>query len=80
MTRLFILFFILINFIGCNKKSEESKKIELMFLDDYIFPASQFFDSTKVPDAQISDNNAAAYFMIGGSDAKMDALTDLQYR
>jgi len=39
-----------------------------------------FFDSTKVPDAQISDNNAAAYFMIGGSDAKMDALTDLQYR
>ena len=39
-----------------------------------------FFDSTKVPDAQISDNNAAAYFMIGGSNAKMDALTDLQYR
>ena len=39
-----------------------------------------FFDSTKVPDAQISDNNIAAYFMIGGSDAKMDALTDLQYK
>ena len=39
-----------------------------------------FFDSTKVPDAQISDNNAAAYFMIGGSDVKMDALTDLQYK
>ena len=39
-----------------------------------------FFDNTRVPDAQISDNNAAAYFMIGGSDAKMDALTDLQYR
>ena len=39
-----------------------------------------FFDRTKVPDAQISDNNAAAYFMIGGSDAQMDALTDLQYR
>ena len=39
-----------------------------------------FFDSTKVPDAQISDNNMAAYFMIGGSDAKMDALTDLQYK
>ena len=39
-----------------------------------------FFDETKVPDAQISDNNAAAYFMIGGSDAKMDALTDLQYK
>ncbi len=42
--------------------------------------APGFFDNTKVPDAQISDNNAAAYFMIGGSDAKMDALTDLQYR
>ena len=39
-----------------------------------------FFDRTKVPDAQISDNNAAAYFMIGGSNAQMDALTDLQYR
>ena len=39
-----------------------------------------FFDNTKVPDAQISDNNMAAYFMIGGSDIAMDALTDLQYR
>ena len=39
-----------------------------------------FFDNTKVPDAQISDNNMAAYFMIGGSDVAMDALTDLQYR
>ena len=39
-----------------------------------------FFDRTKVPDAQISDNSAAAYFMIGGSNAQMDALTDLQYR
>ena len=39
-----------------------------------------FFDSTKVTDAQISDNNMAAYFMIGGSDAKMDSLTDLQYK
>ena len=39
-----------------------------------------FFDNTKVPDSQISDNNMAAYFMIGGSDIAMDALTDLQYR
>ena len=39
-----------------------------------------FFDGSRVPDAQITDNNAAAYFMIGGSNAKMDALTDLQYR
>ena len=39
-----------------------------------------FFDNTKVPDAQISDNNMAAYFMIGGSDIAMDDLTDLQYR
>jgi len=42
--------------------------------------APGFFDNTKVPDAEISDNNAAAYFMIGGSNVKMDALTDLQYR
>ena len=39
-----------------------------------------FFDNTKVPDAQISDNNMAAYFMIGGSDAAMDSLVDLQWR
>ena len=39
-----------------------------------------FFDNTKVPDTQISDNNVAAYFMIQGSDARMDALTDLQYK
>ena len=39
-----------------------------------------FYDNTKVPDTQISDNNVAAYFMIQGSDARMDALTDLQYK
>ena len=39
-----------------------------------------FFDNTKVPDTQISDNNVAAYFMIQGSDARMNALTDLQYK
>ena len=39
-----------------------------------------FFTVDKIPDTQISDNNIAAYYMIGGSDAKMDALTDTQYR
>ena len=39
-----------------------------------------FFDTSRIPDAQISDNNIAAYYMVGGSNVKMDALTDLQYR
>jgi len=52
------------------------------FFDNQVqLPDTQnFFDGSRVPDAQITDNNAAAYFMIGGSNAKMDALTDLQYR
>ena len=52
------------------------------FFDNQVqLPDTQnFFDGSRVPDAQISDNNTAAYFMIGGSNAKMDALTDLQYR
>ena len=39
-----------------------------------------FFSINRVPDAEISDNNAAAYFMIGGSNAKMDELTGIQYK
>ena len=39
-----------------------------------------FFSNTTIPDSSISDNNVAAYFMIGGSNLKMDALTDMQYR
>ena len=52
------------------------------FFDNQVqLPDTQnFFDGSRVPDAQITDNNTAAYFMIGGSDVKMDALTDLQYR
>jgi len=52
------------------------------FFDNQVqLPDTQnFFDGSRVPDAQITDNNTAAYFMIGGSNAKMDALTDLQYR
>ena len=52
------------------------------FFDNQVqLPDTQnFFDGSRVPDAQITDNNAAAYFMIGGSDVKMDALTDMQYR
>jgi len=33
-----------------------------------------------VPDAQISDNNAAAYYMIAGSDEAMNRLVDSQYK
>lgn len=39
-----------------------------------------FFTNTKIPDATISDNNYNQYFLFGGSDARMDALTDSQYR
>ena len=52
------------------------------FFDNQVqLPDTQnFFDGSRVPDAQITDNNAAAYFMIGGSDVKMDALTEMQYK
>ena len=51
------------------------------FNNQVILPDTQgFFSSARIPDAQIADNNAAAYFMIGGSNSKMDALTDMQYR
>ena len=39
-----------------------------------------FFQSTRVPDAQITDNSAAAYYMIGGSSAVMDQLVESQYK
>jgi len=39
-----------------------------------------FFQSTTIPDNSISDNNTAAYFMIGGSDAAHNALIELQYK
>ena len=52
------------------------------FFDNQVqLPDTQnFFDGSRVPDAQITDNNAAAYFMIGGSDVKMNALTEMQYK
>ena len=52
------------------------------FFDNQVqLPDTQnFFDGSRVPDAQITDNNTAAYFMIGGSDVKMDALTEMQYK
>ncbi len=70
MTRPFILFFILINFIGCSKKLEESKKIELIFLDDYIFPANQFFDSTKVGGLSGIDYHDGNYYLVA-DDSKL---------
>ena len=38
-----------------------------------------FFQPTTVPDGTISDNNAAAYYMIGGSNAAHNALVNSQY-
>ena len=38
-----------------------------------------FFQPTIVPDGTISDNNAAAYYMIGGSSAAHNALVNSQY-
>ena len=46
----------------------------------YISEIDNFFTNTKIPDATISDNNYNQYFLFGGSDARMDALTDSQYR
>ena len=39
-----------------------------------------FFQPTTVPDGTISDNNAAAYYMIMGSDAAHNALVNSQYK
>ena len=39
-----------------------------------------FFQSTRVPDTQITDNSAAAYYMIGSSSAVMDELIESQYK
>ena len=39
-----------------------------------------FFQSTRVPDTQITDNSAAAYYMIGGSSAVMNQLIESQYK
>tara|TARA_B100000029_G_scaffold264073_1_gene260232 strand:- start:499 stop:2340 length:1842 start_codon:yes stop_codon:yes gene_type:complete len=39
-----------------------------------------FFQSTTVPDSVISDNTAAAYYMIGGSDVAHGALVNSQYK
>ena len=52
------------------------------FFDNQVqLPDTQnFFDGSRVPDAQITDNNTAAYFMIGVSDVKMNALTEMQYK
>ena len=41
---------------------------------------ANFFQSTQVPDAQITDNNAAAYYMIAGSSEAMNRLIDSQYK
>ena len=38
-----------------------------------------FFAPTTLPDNSISDNNLAAYALIGGSDATMDSLVNSQY-
>jgi hypothetical protein len=39
-----------------------------------------FFSDLTVPDNSISDNNYASFIMFGGSNVKMDALIDMQYK
>jgi|TARA_R110001606_G_scaffold109498_1_gene235143 hypothetical protein len=39
-----------------------------------------FFSDLAVPDNSISDNNYASFIMFGGSNVKMDALIDMQYK
>ena len=48
MTRLFLLFFMLTNFISCVQTHKKSQKIELVFLDEYVLPANQIFNNTKI--------------------------------
>ena len=39
-----------------------------------------FFTDSTVPDAVMSDDNYAQYFMFGGSDVMHDAIVDQQYK
>ena len=39
-----------------------------------------FFTETKMPDAQLPENNAAAWMLMGGSNQLHDRLTGLQYK
>ena len=39
-----------------------------------------FFTDQKVPDAQLPENNAAAWMLMGGSNQLHDRLTGLQYK
>ena len=39
-----------------------------------------FFTDTKMPDAQLPENNAAAWMLMGGSNQLHDRLTGLQYK
>ena len=48
MTRLYLLFFMLTNFISCVQIHKKSQKIELVFLDEYVLPANQIFNNTKI--------------------------------
>jgi len=76
-----------------NKKYSDTNQIKTLVIMQVLGNTRSFFDAqaqlkdtpnffskTTIPDSSISDNNAAAYFMIGGSNARMDELTDMQYR
>ena len=39
-----------------------------------------FFTESKMPDAQLPENNAAAWILMGGSNQLHDRLTGLQYK
>ena len=39
-----------------------------------------FFTDSRMPDGEISDNNRAAYFLMGRSDAAHNALVQMQYK
>ena len=39
-----------------------------------------FFTDTKLPDANIPENNAAAWLLIGGNNQRMDELVNSQYK
>ena len=39
-----------------------------------------FFTDSKMPDAQLPENNVAAWILMGGSNLRMNELVDSQYK
>lgn len=62
---------IVMNVLGNSRK---------LFTPTTLVDTPGFFSTDRLPDTQISDNNVAAYFLMGGSDKAHSELTDSQYK